>query len=168
MIKLFVFLGNPGKKYEKSRHNAGFIFSDMLYPKTSWNIKFESYFAKEGNLFLLKPLTFMNLSGRAVQNIQAFYKLKPEEILIFHDDLELPFGELKLEKGGALHGHNGLRSIKENLKSDQFYHLRIGIGRPKYNDVALYVTSPFTNDEMIALSQKEKELKSLLENIIAL
>ena len=165
MIKLFVFLGNPGKEYFTTRHNAGFIASDMLYPSALWQTKFNSQFAKEGNTILLKPLSFMNLSGISVSQATTFFKLKSEEIAVFHDDLELPLGTIKLEKGGPLHGHNGLRSIKERIGSDNFYHVRIGIGRPKFGNVALYVTTPFSTDEMITLSQEKGELESVVKKL---
>lgn len=165
MIKLFVFLGNPGKKYSSTRHNAGYIACDMLFPSASWQTKFNGSFAKEGNIMLLKPLTFMNLSGTSVSAATSFFHLKSDEVVVFHDDLELPLGTFKMEKGGPLHGHNGLRSIKERLGSDGFYHVRIGIGRPKHGDVALYVTTPFINDEMITLSQREGELKDIVNSL---
>lgn len=114
---------------------------------------------------LLKPLTFMNLSGTSVSAATSFFHLKSDEVVVFHDDLELPLGTFKMEKGGPLHGHNGLRSIKERLGSDGFYHVRIGIGRPKHGDVALYVTTPFINDEMITLSQREGELKDIVNSL---
>lgn len=173
MLKLFVFLGNPGKEYENTRHNAGFLFCDYLYPNASWQMKFHSLYTQEGGIKILKPVTYMNLSGTAVSGCASFFKIRPEEILIVHDDLELPFGNAKIQKGGGLQGHNGLRSIKERLGSDQFYRLRIGIGRPKHGDVRLYVTSPFSKDEQISLSQLFTKTEKLLatpekENAISL
>ena len=152
MIKLAVFLGNPGKEYKETRHNAGFLLADHFYPYTSWKVKFHSMFAEEDGLRILKPMTMMNLSGTAVSEASSFYKLKSDEIIIIHDDLELPLGKARIQKGGGLQGHNGLRSIKERIGSDAFYRLRIGIGRPVHGDVRVYVTSPFKQDEKIALS----------------
>ena len=94
----------------------------------------------------------MNLSGTAVSECATFYKIKCDDILVIHDDLELPLGKAKMQKGGGLQGHNGLRNIKERIGNDGFWRLRIGIGRPKNNDVRLYVTSPFTKDESILLT----------------
>ena len=94
----------------------------------------------------------MNLSGTAVSECTSFFKIKCDDILIVHDDLELPLGKAKMQKGGGLQGHNGLRNIKERVGNDGFWRLRIGIGRPKNNDVRLYVTTPFTKDEAITLS----------------
>lgn len=164
MIKLFVFLGNPGRDYTKTRHNAGFLLSDELYPYTKWSSKFHSLYAEKGGKKLLKPLTYMNLSGTAVSECTTFYKLKAEEIMIVHDDLELPLGEIRIQKGGGLQGHNGLRNIKERVGSDQFYRLRIGIGRPKFGDVRNFVTSPFSKDEEITLQQVFTLAERMLRN----
>lgn len=160
MIKLLVFLGNPGKEYKETRHNAGFLLADKLYPHASWKMKFHSAYHEEDGKKILKPMTMMNLSGTAVSEAASFYKLKPEEILIIHDDLELPLGVAKLQKGGGLQGHNGLRNIKERLGSDSFYRLRIGIGRPVHGNVRLYVTSPFKKDEFITINSLFSKLDS--------
>ena len=153
MIRLSVFLGNPGSEYRNTRHNAGFLLADELYPDASWQMKFHSSFLSLPDMKVMKPMTFMNLSGTAVSEAKAFFKLTPEEILVAHDDTELPLGTVRLQKGGGLQGHKGLRSIRERIGSDGFYRLRIGIGKPPHGDLALYVTSPFKGDEMIRLSQ---------------
>lgn len=151
MIKLLVFLGNPGKEYEKTRHNAGFLACSHLFPACRFSIKFHSQYGEERGFKLIKPMTYMNLSGTAVSEAATFFKLKADEIAIIHDDLELDEGVIKFQKGGGLQGHNGLRSIKERLGTPDFYRIRIGIGRPKHGDVRLYVTSPFTKNELIDL-----------------
>lgn len=153
MIKLFVFLGNPGKEYTRTRHNAGFLLADELYRNARWSSKFHSLYAEENGRRLLKPMTYMNLSGTAVSECASFFKLSSEEVMVIHDDLELPLGEVRLQKGGGLQGHNGLRSIKERIGSDQFFRLRLGIGRPRHGDVRNHVTSPFSKDEEITLMQ---------------
>lgn len=153
MIKMTVFLGNPTKEYAKTRHNAGFIAADTLFPNLRWQVKFHSAYAKEGSMIYLKPMTYMNLSGTAVSEAASFFKIKSDEILIVHDDLELPLGYAKYQQGGGLQGHNGLRDIKQRLGNDNFYRFRIGIGRPIHKDVRLYVTSDFTKDEAVILSQ---------------
>lgn len=153
MIKLAVFLGNPTREYANTRHNAAFLLCDELFPSASWQVKFHSAYAKEGGLMLLKPQTWMNLSGTAVSECMSFFKLKADEVIVVHDDLEVPMGEARVQKGGGLKGHNGLKDIKERIGSDGFWHLRIGIGRPRHGDVRLYVTSPFPKDEEITLKQ---------------
>ncbi|MBQ0071529.1 MAG: aminoacyl-tRNA hydrolase [Spirochaetales bacterium] len=163
MIKLMVFLGNPGKEYARTRHNAGFLLCDYRYPSVSWQSKFHSLYGQDGSVKILKPLTYMNLSGTAVSECTTFFKIKPEEVLVIHDDLEIAPGKAKLQKGGGLQGHNGLRSIKERLGSDQFYRLRIGIGRPVHGDVRVFVTSPFTENEFISLNQLFSKLSRALD-----
>jgi peptidyl-tRNA hydrolase, PTH1 family len=152
MIKCAVFLGNPGKEYEKTRHNAGFLLSDYLYEGNNWQSKFHAFYLTDGDLRILKPLTYMNLSGTSVSECASFFKLRSDEILVVHDDLELPVGEARLQKGGGTKGHNGVKSIRDRLGKEDFMRLRIGIGKPVHGDTALYVTSPFTKDDMITLS----------------
>ncbi len=166
MIKLVVFLGNRGKEYEKTRHNAGFLLGDYLYPNVPWQSKFHSFFYADGERKLLKPLLFMNLSGSAVSEASSFYKIKSKEILVVHDDMALPIGEYKTQEGGGTKGHNGIKNIRDSIKSDDFYRLRIGIGKPLYGDTALYVTSPFTKDEMICLSSVFESIKTNWSKIL--
>ncbi|MFI3189723.1 aminoacyl-tRNA hydrolase [Crenothrix sp. D3] len=138
MIKLIVGLGNPGRQYEKTRHNAGFLFLDSLADDLgcAWvnESKFQGVLAqgKIANtpVILLKPDTFMNRSGLSVGKIARYYKLQPEEILVVHDELDFNPGLVKLKKDGGHAGHNGLRDIIAHLNSNGFYRLRIGIGRP--------------------------------------
>ena len=138
MIKLIVGLGNPGQQYEKTRHNAGFLFLDALAQELgcTWSnqSRFQGMFAESsianGKVMLLKPDTFMNRSGQSVGKISRYYKLLPEEILVVHDELDFNPGVVKLKKDGGHAGHNGLRDIIAHLGSKEFYRLRIGIGRP--------------------------------------
>lgn len=153
MIKLIVGLGNPGQEYEKTRHNAGFLFLDYLY-SGSWlnEIRFNGQTAvlNIGNqqVRLLKPMTFMNRSGQAVGNMARYYKINPEEILVVHDELDFKAGVVKLKKGGGHAGHNGLRDIIAHLGSNEFYRLRIGIDRPASSQqVANYVLSAPSKSE---------------------
>ena len=131
MTRMVVFLGNPGRQYERTRHNAGYLLCSRMYPDASFSVKFHSAYAKEDGLVILKPLTLMNLSGTAVSEAACFLRIKADEILVVHDDLELPLGEARLQKGGGMKGHNGLRSIRQRLGDDGFHRLRIGIGRPR-------------------------------------
>jgi PTH1 family peptidyl-tRNA hydrolase len=138
MIKLIVGLGNPGRQYEKNRHNAGFLFLDSLVSESSseWvkEPRFDGLLAEirvaSDQVRLLKPDTFMNRSGQAVGKVARYYKLMPEEILVVHDELDFDVGVIKLKKDGGHAGHNGLRDIIVHLGSKEFYRLRVGIGRP--------------------------------------
>lgn len=135
MIKLVVGLGNPGEKYQKTRHNAGFWFLDLLEKRFVEEKKFQGEYAKvvlAGKpVHLLKPLTFMNASGRSVSACAKFYGIAPEEILVVHDELDLAEGVIRLKFDGGHGGHNGLRDIQSALGTKAFYRLRVGIDRPK-------------------------------------
>ena len=158
MPKMIVFLGNPGVQYRQTRHNAGWMVCDAFTAKNgtsqNWLTKFHSLYLKEGNLILLKPQTFMNESGIAVQEASKFYGIDCTSILVVHDDIELPFGAVKMQQGGGLGGHNGLRSIKTHLGTDSFCRLRIGVGRPSAPiQVADFVLGRFSPLEENSISQ---------------
>lgn len=151
-------LGNPGPTYQWTRHNAGFLFLDRLayLEKIAITRKTFSGVAGEWNFqacrhVLLKPQTFMNLSGRAVMQALQFYKLPLSRLIVVHDDLDLPFGTVRLKQGGGHGGHNGLRSIMEQLGKGDFVRLRIGIGRPPHGDTVNYVLGNIPPDQMEAL-----------------
>ncbi len=137
-MKLVVGLGNPGREYEHTRHNAGFWWLALLVAEEGVMMKHETRFHgtvgrvmhAQGECWLLQPDTFMNLSGRAVGSLAKFYKIEPEHILIVHDELDLPPGAAKLKKGGGVSGHNGLKDIAALLGSRDFWRLRLGIGHP--------------------------------------
>jgi PTH1 family peptidyl-tRNA hydrolase len=133
-IKLVVGLGNPGREYERTRHNAGFWWVDALAADLGAVFKRESKFhgevAKAGSIWLLKPLTYMNKSGQAVGSLVKFYQIAPEEILVAHDEMDLPAGGLKMKIGGAA-GSNGVKDIVAHLGTRDFWRLRIGIGHPR-------------------------------------
>lgn len=158
--KLIVGLGNPGPKYLWTRHNAGFIVLDRFahlagIPVTKKNF---SGLYGEGSFrgtrtLLLKPQTFMNLSGRSVAEALRFHKLELSDLLIIHDDLDIPFGRIKFKEDGGHGGHNGLRSLHQLLGSGNYPRLRIGIGRPVHGDMADYVLTGFGKDEMAGLPQ---------------
>jgi peptidyl-tRNA hydrolase, PTH1 family len=175
MIKLIVGLGNPGQQYEKTRHNAGFLFLDSLATERScaWlkepgfqGLMSECNIAHEKTL-LLKPQAFMNRSGQSVGKVARYYKLTPEEILIVHDELDFDAGAIKLKKDGGHAGHNGLRDIITHLGANGFYRLRIGIGRPPAGMVvADYVLStPSKNDWQLMLSAIDHG-KGVIDQII--
>ncbi|MBK5274045.1 MAG: aminoacyl-tRNA hydrolase [Desulfuromonadales bacterium] len=148
-------LGNPGPKYQWTRHNAGFLFLDRLdhlenlpVTRTSFSGLAGEWKHNDSRLILLKPQTFMNLSGRAVMQALQFYKLPLSQLIVAHDDLDLPFGTVRLKQGGGHGGHNGLRSIMEQLGKGEFTRLRIGIGRPPHGDTVNYVLGNIPPDEM--------------------
>ncbi|HFB53663.1 MAG TPA: aminoacyl-tRNA hydrolase [Sulfurimonas autotrophica] len=152
---LIVGLGNPGPDYEQTRHNIGFMVIDELIARhnatklSSSNFEGELY--KFKNHFLLKPLTYMNLSGNSVVKVKNFYKI--EDVVVIHDDLDLPFGALRFKKGGGHGGHNGLKSI-DALIGKEYIRVRMGIGKPEHKgEVASYVLSPFDEEHAKCLQQ---------------
>lgn len=155
ITKLIIGLGNPGDEYKNNRHNVGFILIDKI--AENFNINFDnnkkkSLYArakeKDVEYILLKPQTFMNLSGESAIFISKFFNIKPEDIIVIYDDMDIPFGTFKIKKGGSSGGHNGIKSLISYLQSDDFTRIRIGIGRPsagkKVND---YVLSNFSKKE---------------------
>jgi PTH1 family peptidyl-tRNA hydrolase len=153
---LVVGLGNPGREYERTRHNAGWLALDELARRHggSWRSKFSGSLAEvrlgDAKVALLKPETYMNESGRSVGAAARFFKVEPEQVLVVHDDVDLEPGRLQARAGGGLAGHNGLRSLAQHLGSQEFERLRIGVGRPGRGDprsVADYVLSPFAPED---------------------
>jgi PTH1 family peptidyl-tRNA hydrolase len=151
-------LGNPGPRYERTRHNAGWLVLDELARRHegSWRSKFSGALAEtrlgDLRLGLLKPETYMNESGRSVAAATRFFKVEPESLLVVHDDVDLEPGRLQARRGGGLAGHNGLRSLARDLGTQEFVRLRIGVGRPGRGDprsVSDWVLSPFEPEEDI-------------------
>jgi PTH1 family peptidyl-tRNA hydrolase len=138
MIKLFVGLGNPGTEYEATRHNAGFWWTEALARELKVTLTLDkSFYGRVGratvngrNVWLLDPMTFMNLSGKAVAALARFFKIAPEEILVAHDEIDIVPGQAKLKFGGSHAGHNGLRDIHAQLGTGDYWRLRLGVGHP--------------------------------------
>ncbi len=171
--KLIVGLGNPGSKYQWTRHNAGFMVLDRFSADAGIPVtrKIFSGLYGEGTshgerLLLLKPQTFMNLSGRSVAAALHYHKVPLQELIVIHDDLDIPFGRVKLKGEGGHAGHNGLRSLVQELGSGSFARVRIGIGRPLQIDAADYVLSNFSADEMKNLPLIVDGAASLLNHLI--
>jgi peptidyl-tRNA hydrolase, PTH1 family len=153
---LIVGLGNPGREYAGHRHNVGFMVLDELASRSgaeAFRAKFSGEIARTElrgeDALLLKPMTYMNLSGDSVQPCAAFFKIPVDRVVVIHDELDVPFGEVRLKKGGGHAGHNGLRSLIQRMGPD-FGRLRVGIGRPPASfrgEVADYVLSPFSAEE---------------------
>lgn len=157
---VIVGLGNPGEQYILTRHNAGFLIIDELAKRWNTSILLEKWKAlyvslqvKGAKVHLVKPLTFMNRSGNAVANFIRFYKVSPDQLLVVHDDLDMAPGRVKLVQGGGAGGHNGIKSLVESLGTNNFFRLKIGIGRPGQGGVHQdfpvdkYVLSHFEKDD---------------------
>jgi len=152
VIKLIVGLGNPGKKYQRTRHNVGFLLLDELARSEGIDFTLQSRFfgslaevvTEKGKIYLLKPNTFMNRSGQSVSSVMKYFKITSEEILVIHDELDFSVGSMKLKFSGGHGGHNGLRDIISALDTKDFVRLRLGIDRPSSSSlVADYVLSDF-------------------------
>lgn len=154
-MKCIVGLGNPGKKYSQTRHNVGFMVIDALVGRHNWNLKNDKFNGQsvvetvEGEkIVLLKPQTYMNLSGESVRPLLDFYQIEPENMLVIYDDLDLPAGKIRLRQKGGHGGHNGIRSIIDHTGTKEFKRLRIGIGRPgTAMPVVDYVLKPFSKEQ---------------------
>ena len=174
-IRLFVGLGNPGDKYEKTRHNAGFWWIDAIAAQTNSRLTADAkMFGLVGKLnpaqdkWLLKPTTFMNLSGKAVAALANYYKISPAEILVIHDELDLPAGSSKLKLGGGHGGHNGLKDIHAALGTANYWRMRIGIGHPgERNEVVNFVLKPPLKDEQTAIDESIFESTKVLDLLLA-
>ncbi|MBF2085337.1 aminoacyl-tRNA hydrolase [Thermoleptolyngbya sp. C42_A2020_037] len=176
--QLIVGLGNPGAKYDRTRHNVGFMLVDEL--ARSWQIsladhkKFQGIFGEglgphRDKIRLLKPQTYMNLSGQSIRAVVDWYKLSPESVLVVYDDMDLPLGRLRLRLSGSAGGHNGMKSTISHLGTQNFPRLRIGIGKPKTatpadQDTVSHVLGQFSKSETAVLN----EVLRLCEEAIAL
>jgi len=166
---LVVGLGNPGAKYYYTRHNIGFRVVDKLISTSKAisisksNFQGELYKAKD-TLFL-KPLTFMNLSGKSVQAVMNFYKIDLNNLIVIHDDLDLPLGAVKFKRGGSSGGHNGLKSIDE-MVGKEYLRVRVGIGKPqRKGEVVSYVLSPFSETEEVVVEKVIDYIDKIFDNI---
>ena len=176
MISMMVGLGNPGAEYEQTRHNAGFWWADAVARqiKASWVIdkNHQALVARAAvngqTLWLLKPQTFMNLSGRSVAGLARFYKIEPAAILVAHDELDIAAGEARLKFGGGHAGHNGLRDIHAQLGSGDYWRLRLGIGRPgERADVLNWVLKKPPLEQRIAVEQAVERGLTALPALLA-
>ena len=159
-IFMVVGLGNPGSRYENNRHNIGFMAVDDIVRRhrfSAWRKKFDGVFCEavigDAKIYALKPQTFMNLSGNAVQALAAFYKIRPENIIVFYDELDLVPGKLRVRQGGGANGHNGLKSIDAHL-GQNYWRVRLGIGRPPEKEqVTAYVLGDFAKADALWLDK---------------
>jgi PTH1 family peptidyl-tRNA hydrolase len=176
MIKLLVGLGNPGPEYEQTRHNAGFWWVDAAARQLGVRLTAERAFfglagraaRAESPVWLLEPQTYMNLSGKAVAALARFYKIAPQEILVVHDELDLPPGQARLKLGGGHAGHNGLRDIHAQLGSPDYWRLRLGIGHPGVKtEVAGYVLRKPPAEEREAIRRSIDDSLAQLDTLLA-
>lgn len=169
-------LGNPGKKYAGNRHNVGFMTVDRLRDERGlpeWKEKFSGVFSRGSafgdDVMLVKPMTFMNVSGDSVQPAAAFVKVDPAHVVVVHDELDLAFGDVRLKMGGGHAGHNGLRSIIQRLGTPDFLRVRVGIGRPPagfHGEVADYVLSDFDAMERAELADVLARATSAVQALV--
>ncbi len=172
---LVVFLGNPGPKYDNTRHNAGFRAASALEQKTGQRINRSKFRALVGDfscggvrILAMKPQTYMNLSGEAVEEAAHFYKIQPDHILVVCDDVSLPTGTLRLRKKGSAGGHNGLKSIIEELGTDQFPRIKMGVGQkshPDY-DLAAWVLGKFSPEDAKRMDDAAQRAADAVEMVL--
>ena len=174
-MKMIVGLGNPGIEYQKTRHNVGFMVIDSYVGKnsiTNYCEKFNGLYVKMnkyGETFLLlKPYLYMNLSGKVVKKFADYYRIKPEDILIIHDDLDLPVGKIKIKYKGSSGGHNGIKNIIENLHCENFPRFKVGISKQKEISIKDYVISNFTSGELEKISKILSFSDKIIDDFIKL
>ncbi len=169
---LVVGLGNPGPKYAANRHNVGFMLTERLAADSGegFRDKFKGRYCKVrlggDDVALLQPMTFMNLSGESVQPAMRFFKVELEEVLVVHDELDLPFGTLRLKRGGGAAGHNGLKSIIQHCGGPDFLRLRVGIGRPLRGSPQSHVLGDFTKSEGAELEDVLSDATRAVEAVV--
>lgn len=172
-MKLIVGLGNPGKEYENTRHNIGYIFIDSLADKLGISIdkkKFNGLYTEavinNEKVLLVKPLSYMNLSGEVVEKFVSFYKIDIIDILIINDDLDLDVGRVRLRLRGSSGGHNGLKNIALHLKTEDFKRLKIGISNNKLIDTKDYVLGKFTKEDKEIINNLKDKIVNLLMDFV--
>ncbi len=171
-MKLIVGLGNPGKKYEHTRHNMGFDVIDLFSELAQIDIDKESFKGLVGrgkvfdeDVFLLKPQTFMNLSGESVREIVSYFKIKIEDIIVIYDDMAIAPGRIRLRPSGSSGGHNGIQNIIDNLGTKDIKRIRVGIGEPTYNSID-YVLSKPSKEERVLIDEAIVDATNALKDIL--
>ncbi len=171
-MKLIIGLGNPGKQYDWTRHNIGFEFIDYLCTNKKIDLnesKFEGLFAKvkmfDETVIIAKPMTFMNLSGNFIRKIMDYYKISIQDILIIYDDISLDCGTIKVREKGSAGGHNGIKSIIQNLGNEYFNRIKIGVGQPT-KELKDYVLSKFSFEDKMKVVSKFSDILFLVEYFI--
>lgn len=173
-MKLIVGLGNPGKEYELTRHNMGFLTIDKLADE--WGVYVDKKYNKglfqkvkyfDEDVYLLKPQTFMNLSGTSVSDFVSYFRINLEDIVVVYDELALPPGKIRLRLGGSSGGHKGMQNIIDQLKTDKIKRIRIGVGEPQYNVIDYVLSKPSKEDQdliNLAIEKAVEAIKDILKN----
>ncbi|MHC5252662.1 aminoacyl-tRNA hydrolase [Listeria kieliensis] len=174
-MKMVVGLGNPGKKYERTRHNAGFMVVDELsfrfqtpWKSTKFNGMISTPIINGEKVMLVKPLTFMNASGECVRPLMDYYNIAVEDLIVVYDDLDLPIGKIRLRQKGSAGGHNGMRSLIAHLKSQTFDRIRVGIDRPEHGEIIHYVLGDFSKAEQPEIIAAIKKSADAIEDAVKL
>jgi len=169
-MKLIIGLGNPGKEYVATRHNIGFIVLDDYLGEEKWSqneyANFVTISKNSEKVIFIKPTTFMNLSGNAVRYFVNYYKIEVEDILIIHDDMDVEFGNIKLKINSGSGGHNGVQSIIDNMQTDSFLRLKVGISKPDGTNAADYVLHNFSKKEKEILEKKQLIINNIIDDFI--
>lgn len=169
-MKLIVGLGNLGKDYKNTRHNVGFLVLDNYLNTSDWKEKFNALYHETRingeKVIFVKPLTFMNLSGDAVVKFVNYYDVNIDDILVIHDDLDLPFSTYKLKKNSSAGGHNGIKSIINRLSSDAFARLKVGVSHDRSVDTKDYVLGNFSKSETEKFNEMQKDFNNIIESFI--
>ena len=172
MTKLIVGLGNPGKEYENTRHNVGFMVLDdfassicQQIDKEKFNGLYTDYISNNEKIILLKPQKYMNLSGEVIQKFVNYFDIKIEDILVISDDINLPVGKLRIRSKGSSGGHNGLKNIELNLQTDEYKRLRIGVSNNKQIDLKDFVLGKFSKEDLEILNELYPKTRSILNGI---
>ncbi len=170
-MKLFFGLSNPGKQYQNTRHNLGqMIINNYVRAQRVASLRLKSKLNSfiteiDKNIFAIST-GFMNESGIALQKVAAFYKISPENIYLIHDDLDLPVGEWRLQFDRGPAGHNGVKSVIENLGTQAFWRIRVGIGKPEFDNTEEYVLKPFSKEEKMLISETLDKILTEIENLV--
>lgn len=169
-MKLIIGLGNPGKEYENTRHNIGFMILDNYLKKGTWQKKYNALYTTEiinnEKVIFIKPETYMNLSGNSVIEFVNFYKIESKDILVIHDDLDLPFGKIRIKVNSSAGGHNGIKSIIERLGNNNFARLKIGISHNTNGDTKDYVLGKFNKEQLEELDKLYPLTNKVIDSFI--
>lgn len=171
---VIVGLGNPGLKYKKTRHNVGFMFLDEVAKanKVTFSLnknlqcEIAELFIKNEKHLLIKPITFMNLSGDSVYKVLNYYNIDVNDLIVIYDDMDLAVGQIRIRKNGSAGGHNGMKSIINNLSSQEFKRIRIGIGKPIYNSID-FVLGQFSKSEALMIQKSVEQAPNIIEDLVA-